>query len=44
FAAAFDTHYITGLGTVDDRMLILVDIERLMTAADMGLMEQATLQ
>ena len=43
-ASTFDTQYITGLGTLDDRMLILVDIERLMSGSDMALMEQATLQ
>ena len=41
FSSSFDTRYITGLGTVDERMLILVDIERLMSAADMALIEQA---
>ena len=40
FSSSFDTRYITGLGTVDERMLILVDIERLMSAEDMVLMEQ----
>jgi purine-binding chemotaxis protein CheW len=39
FSSAFDTKYIIGLGTIDERMLILVDIERLMSAADMALME-----
>ena len=43
-SASFDTKYITGLGTIADRMLILVDIEKLMGGADMALMEQATLQ
>ena len=43
-ASTFDTKYITGLGTVDQRMLILVDIEKLMSGADMALMDQATLQ
>jgi purine-binding chemotaxis protein CheW len=43
-ASAFDTQYITGLGTIEERMLILVDIERLMSGADMALVEQATLQ
>ena len=43
-AATFDTQYITGLGTIDKRMLILVDIEKLMSGADMALVEQATLQ
>jgi purine-binding chemotaxis protein CheW len=41
FSSAFDTRYITGLGTVEDRMLILVDIERLVCAAELGLVEQA---
>src|SRR5512132_620698 len=35
-SASFDTKYITGLGTVDDRMLIMLDIEKLMTGADMA--------
>jgi purine-binding chemotaxis protein CheW len=43
-ASTFDTQYITGLGTLDQRMLILVDIEKLMGGADMALVEQATLQ
>jgi len=43
-SSTFDTRYITGLGTIDERMLILVDIERLMSGVDMGLMEQATVQ
>src|SRR5574340_458882 len=41
FGAAIDTQYVMGLGTVDERMLILVDIEKLMTSQDMELMEQA---
>lgn len=36
---ALDTQYLIGLGTLDDRMLILVDIDRLMTSPDMGLVE-----
>ena len=43
-SSTFDTKYITGLGTIDERMLILVDIEKLMSGVDMGLMEQATVQ
>ncbi|QLG88091.1 chemotaxis protein CheW [Chitinibacter bivalviorum] len=39
FGSALDTAYILGLGTVDDRMIILVDIEKLMTSADMALVE-----
>ena len=41
FSSSFDIKYITGLGTVDERMLILVDIERLMSASDMALMDAA---
>jgi purine-binding chemotaxis protein CheW len=41
-SATFDTRYIRGLGTVDERMLILVDIEHLMTAADMALINETT--
>jgi purine-binding chemotaxis protein CheW len=40
-SATFDTKYITGLGTVDDRMLIMLDIEKLMTGADMALVDSA---
>lgn len=39
--AALDTHYITGLGTLNDQMLILVDIEKLMSSEEMQVMEQA---
>ena len=37
-----DTSFITGIGSVNDRMLILMDIEGLMTSADMGLINSAT--
>jgi purine-binding chemotaxis protein CheW len=30
-----------GLGTVDERMLILIDIEKLMASSDMGLIDQS---
>jgi purine-binding chemotaxis protein CheW len=43
FATALNTQYILGLGAIDERMLILVDIECLMTGADMALMDE-TLQ
>jgi len=33
--------YLTGLGTVESRMLILLDIEKLMTSPDMGLIDAA---
>ena len=39
FSSTFDVRYITGLGTVDKRMLILVDIEKLMSGSDMALMD-----
>jgi len=41
FGSSLDTQYITGLGTVDERMIILVDIEQLMSAKDMALIEKA---
>lgn len=40
-SSTFDTRYITGLATVDDRMLILLDIEKLLTGADMALVDSA---
>lgn len=40
--AAMDTDYITGLGTVNDQMLILVDIEKLMSSEEMQVMDQAS--
>jgi len=35
--SAVSTDYLVGLGTIEDRMLVLVDIDRLMTSDDMGL-------
>jgi purine-binding chemotaxis protein CheW len=35
-----DTSYITGIASVAERMLILVDIDALMSGADMGLMDR----
>lgn len=40
FGAMLSAEYLTGLGTLDDRMLILVDIERLMTSEEMALVEK----
>ena len=37
--SAVDVSFITGIGNVADRMLILMDIEALMSSADMGLMD-----
>ena len=36
---ALGTDYIVGLGTVDERMIILVDIDRLMSSEEMGVIE-----
>jgi purine-binding chemotaxis protein CheW len=41
FGGALDTKFITGLGTVGERMLILVDIEKLLTSRDMQLVADA---
>lgn len=41
FSSGLDTEYILGLGTVDQRMIIVVDIEKLMTSRDMELVELA---
>lgn len=42
FSGTFDTKYIRGLAAIDERMLIVTDIERLMASADMELVEAAT--
>ena len=39
-----DTGFITGIASVGERMLILMDIEALMSSSDMGLMESQTVQ
>ncbi|MFO1380275.1 MAG: chemotaxis protein CheW [Chitinivorax sp.] len=39
FGSALRTEYIEGLGTVDNRMIILVDIEKLMTSQEMELVD-----
>ncbi|WP_394778591.1 chemotaxis protein CheW [Undibacterium sp.] len=36
----FSTDFLIGLGTLDERMLILVDIDKLMSSPEMGLAEQ----
>ncbi|MBK4738911.1 chemotaxis protein CheW [Noviherbaspirillum pedocola] len=35
-----DTDHLIGLGVVDERMLILIDIEQMLSASDMGLLER----
>ncbi len=39
--SALNTDYLTGLGTLGDRMLILVDIDRLMNGDDMQSIDRA---
>jgi len=41
FGSTFDTEYLIGLAAMDQRMLILVDIERLMTSREMELISEA---
>ena len=39
FGSLLDTRYIIGLATVEERMIIVVDIEQLMTSQEMALVE-----
>ena len=39
FSGTFDTKYIVGLATLEERMVIVTDIEMLMNSADMELIE-----
>lgn len=41
FSAALDTRYIKGLATYEERMLIVVEIEKLMLSAEMALIDEA---
>jgi purine-binding chemotaxis protein CheW len=38
--AAVDADYLIGIGTLDDRMLILVDIDRLMSSEEIGILQK----
>lgn len=40
-SSSVDTAFITGIASVGERMLILMDIEALMSSADMGLIDSA---
>jgi len=42
FASGLDTAYIRGLATQDDRMLIVMDIEKLMLSQEMALVDEVT--
>jgi purine-binding chemotaxis protein CheW len=39
FNSAIESDHLLAIGSVADRMLILVDIEKLMTGPEMGLVE-----
>ena len=41
FGASLDTRYITGLGTLNDEMLILVDIEKLIGSDELQIVDSA---
>ena len=41
FSSAIDSDHLLAIGQIDQRMLILLDIEKLMTSPDMGLGGQA---
>ena len=43
-ASVVDTTYITGIANINDRLLILMDIESLMSSSDMGLISSLTPQ
>jgi purine-binding chemotaxis protein CheW len=38
---ALNTDYLVGLGTIEERMVIVVDIDKLMSSEDIGLIEEA---
>jgi purine-binding chemotaxis protein CheW len=40
FGATINTEFIAGMATVDDRMLIVVDIEKLMSSDELQLVDQ----
>ena len=42
FGSAINTEFISGMATVDGRMLIVVDIQRMMSSDDLQLIEQVT--
>ncbi len=41
FAVTLSTEYLTGLGALGDRMLILVNIEKLLNSEEMALLDSA---
>ena len=43
FSSAIATDHLLAVGSIDERMLILIDIDKLMTSAEMGLVDVASL-
>lgn len=42
FQGSLDSNYVTGIAKLDDRMLVIMDIEGLMSSDEMGLLLQAS--
>lgn len=42
FGVSMPVDYLSGLGNLEDRMLVLVDIEKLLTSEEMALVEKAS--
>ncbi|MEC9482962.1 MAG: chemotaxis protein CheW [Halomonas sp.] len=42
FGVALSSNYLSGLGSLEDRMLVLVDIDKLLTSEEMALMDRTT--
>tara|TARA_R110001599_G_scaffold64023_3_gene178940 strand:- start:560408 stop:560923 length:516 start_codon:yes stop_codon:yes gene_type:complete len=38
--ASMDADYLLGIGALDDRMLILIDVDQMISSADIGLIEK----
>lgn len=43
FGSSVNTRFITGIGALEQRMLILIDIEKLMSSQDMALMDSVAI-
>jgi purine-binding chemotaxis protein CheW len=42
FGVTLSSDFLSGLGSLEDRMLVLVDIDKLLTSEEMALVEKAT--
>jgi purine-binding chemotaxis protein CheW len=40
FSSALDTRFITGIGKIDERLIVLIDIERLIRSSEMALIDE----